>query len=85
LRNNGGSFTRLYALQPFLPAIALATVGAFDLQDGAVVDLIADARLQEARASRARRSASRRTLDAEAVRNETLRTATGTVALPILS
>jgi len=35
-----------------------------------------------ARASRARRSASRRTLEAEAVRNETLPTATGTVALP---
>jgi len=35
----------LFLLQPFLPAIALATVGAFDLQDGAVADLIADARL----------------------------------------
>jgi hypothetical protein len=45
---------------------------AFDLQDGAVADGIADARLQGARASRARRSASRRTLDAEAVRNKTL-------------
>jgi hypothetical protein len=35
---------------------------AFDLQDGTIGDLIADARLQGARASRARRSASRRTL-----------------------
>jgi hypothetical protein len=78
----------LFLLQPFLPAIVPqhgTTVGAFSLQDNAVGDGIAEARLQGARASRARRSASRRTLDAEAVRNGTLPTATGTVALPILN